>query len=120
MTRGHDVRDALNAVTEIRKASGGERESGDRLVGHARCELRSVEESALPKLDRGLSALLEDMDARGLLMETLVVAIGEFGRSPRIGVSTSGNSNAPDGRNHWQPGYGGAQSPESAARTRQG
>ena len=36
-----------------------------------------------------------------MLKETLVVAIGEFGRSPRIGVSTSGNSNAPDGRDHW-------------------
>ena len=45
-----------------------------------------------PKLDRGLSALLEDMDQRGLLKETLVVAIGEFGRSPRMGVSTSGNT----------------------------
>jgi hypothetical protein len=54
-----------------------------------------------PKLDRGLSALLEDMSDRGLLKETLVVAVGEFGRSPRIGVSTSGNSNAPDGRDHW-------------------
>ena len=49
-----------------------------------------------PKLDRGLSALLEDMDQRGLLKETLVVAVGEFGRSPRLGVrSTSGNSNSP-------------------------
>jgi hypothetical protein len=54
-----------------------------------------------PKLDRGLSALLEDLDDRGLIKETLVVAVGEFGRSPRIGVSTSGNSNAPDGRDHW-------------------
>jgi uncharacterized protein (DUF1501 family) len=54
-----------------------------------------------PKLDRGLSALLEDMDQRGLLNETLVVAVGEFGRSPRLGVSTSGNSHAPDGRDHW-------------------
>ncbi len=54
-----------------------------------------------PKLDRSLSALLEDMDQRGMLKETMVVAIGEFGRSPRIGVSTSGNSNAPDGRDHW-------------------
>lgn len=54
-----------------------------------------------PKLDRGLSALLEDMDQRGLLKETLIVAVGEFGRSPRVGVSTSGNSNAPDGRDHW-------------------
>lgn len=54
-----------------------------------------------PKLDSGLAALLEDMDQRGLLQETLVVAIGEFGRSPRLGVSTSGNGNAPDGRDHW-------------------
>src|SRR3954447_13793199 len=54
-----------------------------------------------PKLDSGLSALLEDMDQRGMLNDTLVVAIGEFGRSPRLGVSTSGNGNAPDGRDHW-------------------
>src|ERR1700742_636179 len=54
-----------------------------------------------PKLDRALSALLEDMDQRGLLKETLVVAIGEFGRSPRMGVSTSGNGNSADGRDHW-------------------
>jgi hypothetical protein len=54
-----------------------------------------------PNLDRGLSALLEDMHDRGLLKETLVVAVGEFGRSPRLGVSTSGNTNAPDGRDHW-------------------
>src|SRR6266513_1658238 len=54
-----------------------------------------------PKLDSGLSSLLEDMDQRGLLKETLVIAIGEFGRSPRLGVSTSGNGNAPDGRDHW-------------------
>jgi len=54
-----------------------------------------------PKLDAGLSSLIEDMDARGLLSETLVVAIGEFGRSPRLGVSTSGNSNGKDGRDHW-------------------
>ena len=60
-----------------------------------------------PKLDRGLSALLEDMNDRGMLKETLVVAIGEFGRSPRIGVSTSGNSNAPDGRDHWPYCYSG-------------
>jgi hypothetical protein len=36
-----------------------------------------------------------------MLKDTLVVAIGEFGRSPRMGVSTSGNGNAPDGRDHW-------------------
>ncbi|MFQ5928704.1 MAG: DUF1501 domain-containing protein, partial [Acidobacteriota bacterium] len=54
-----------------------------------------------PVLDQSLSALLEDMHERGLLDETLVVTVGEFGRSPRLGVSTSGNSNAPDGRDHW-------------------
>jgi len=54
-----------------------------------------------PKLDRGLSALFEDMDQRGLLKDTLVVVTGEFGRSPKLGVSTSGNVNSPDGRDHW-------------------
>jgi hypothetical protein len=54
-----------------------------------------------PKLDSGLSTLLDDLEERGMLKETLVIAIGEFGRSPRLGVSTSGNGNAPDGRDHW-------------------
>lgn len=56
---------------------------------------------AAPMLDAGLSALLEDLDRRGLLSETLVVAVGEFGRSPQRGVSTSGNDNSDDGRDHW-------------------
>ena len=60
-----------------------------------------------PVLDRGLSGLIEDMDQRGLLKDTLVVAIGEFGRSPKLGVSTSGNSNSPDGRDHWPYCYTG-------------
>src|SRR6266550_1634564 len=54
-----------------------------------------------PRLDSAVSALLEDLDQRGMLKDTIVVAIGEFGRSPRLGVSTSGNGNAPDGRDHW-------------------
>ena len=49
----------------------------------------------------GLAAFIADMDERGLLKETLVLAIGEFGRSPKRGVSTSGNSNSDDGRDHW-------------------
>lgn len=60
-----------------------------------------------PKLDSALSALLEDLDQRGMLKDTMVVAIGEFGRSPRMGVSTSGNGNAPDGRDHWPYCYTG-------------
>ncbi|MEJ7594144.1 MAG: DUF1501 domain-containing protein, partial [Planctomycetaceae bacterium] len=60
-----------------------------------------------PMLDAALAALLEDLDERGLLKETLVVAVGEFGRSPKRGVSTSGNSNTDDGRDHWPYCYTG-------------
>jgi uncharacterized protein (DUF1501 family) len=54
-----------------------------------------------PMLDGGLAALVEDMDNRGRFEDTLLVCIGEFGRSPQKGVSTSGNGNSADGRDHW-------------------
>ncbi len=54
-----------------------------------------------PVLDQSVSALIEDMDQRGMFADTLLVVTGEFGRSPRLGVSTSGNVNSPDGRDHW-------------------
>ncbi len=54
-----------------------------------------------PMLDAGLSTLIADLDERGMLEDTLVLAVGEFGRSPQRGVSTSGNSNNDDGRDHW-------------------
>ena len=38
----------------------------------------------LPPLDQGVAALLDDLEARGLLDETLVVMVGEFGRTPKI------------------------------------
>ena len=60
-----------------------------------------LKDQAAPMLDAGLSGLIVDLDERGLLDDTLVVAIGEFGRSPQRGVSTSGNSNNDDGRDHW-------------------
>jgi uncharacterized protein (DUF1501 family) len=47
----------------------------------------------LPSFDRAFSALVDDLESRGLLESTLVVATGEFGRSPRI--------NASGGRDHW-------------------
>src|SRR5262245_52264651 len=47
----------------------------------------------LPMLDQGMTALLEDLDSRGLLGETVVACFGEFGRTPRI--------NAAAGRDHW-------------------
>jgi len=62
---------------------------------------RRMRDQSGPMLDTGLSALLFDLDRRGMLEETLVVAVGEFGRSPQRGVSTSGNGNSADGRDHW-------------------
>ncbi len=62
---------------------------------------KRMKTQSAPMLDTGLSALIEDLDERGLLDETLVVAVGEFGRSPQRGVSTSGNGNSDDGRDHW-------------------
>lgn len=67
---------------------------------HAGLSQRMRNQSA-PMLDSGVSALIEDLDQRGLLSETLVLAVGEFGRSPKRGVSTSGNNNSDDGRDHW-------------------
>ncbi len=48
----------------------------------------------IPPADAALSALLDDLEARGLLDETLVCWVGEFGRKPQI---TRGNA----GREHW-------------------
>ncbi len=62
---------------------------------------KRMKDQAAPMLDSGVSALLTDLDQRGLLKETLVVVVGEFGRSPQRGVSTSGNGNSDDGRDHW-------------------
>jgi hypothetical protein len=50
----------------------------------------------LPLFDHLLTTLVSDLDERGLLDECLVIAMGEFGRTPQIG--TQGSS---DGRNHW-------------------
>ena len=60
-----------------------------------------IKRQAAPMLDPALATLIEDLDQRGLLAETLVVAVGEFGRAPQRGLSTSGNGNSADGRDHW-------------------
>jgi hypothetical protein len=54
---------------------------------------------AMPRLDQAVVALLDDLQQRGLLQDTLVVLVGEFGRTPK--VSTNG---AP-GREHWPTCY---------------
>ena len=61
---------------------------------------KSLKDRLLPPTDQGVSALLDDLEAHGLLDETLVILTGEFGRTPRIGVST-GNANTKDGRDYW-------------------
>jgi len=52
----------------------------------------------LPYWDNSVSALIQDLDDRGLLDETLVIALGEFGRTPKI--STLSGQKLP-GRDHW-------------------
>ncbi|MEE2825109.1 MAG: DUF1501 domain-containing protein [Planctomycetota bacterium] len=68
---------------------------------------KRMKNQSAPMFDRALSGLIEDLDQRGMLDETLVVAVGEFGRSPQRGVSTSGNDNSNDGRDHWPYCYTG-------------
>jgi hypothetical protein len=53
----------------------------------------ALKDELLPLLDEGLSALIEDLDQRGMLDETLVVVMGEFGRTPKV--------NKDGGRDHW-------------------
>jgi hypothetical protein len=55
----------------------------------------------LPPLDQGVSAFLDDLGAHGLLEETLVVMVGEFGRTPRIGQSSTNDASQRTGRDHW-------------------
>jgi len=54
---------------------------------------------ALPRFDTALTALLEDLEVRGLLENTLVVVVGEFGRTPKI------TNNPQPGREHWASCY---------------
>jgi hypothetical protein len=61
---------------------------------------KGLKDRLLPPTDQGVSALLDDLEAIGLLDETLVVVTSEFGRTPRIGATT-GNVNSSDGRDHW-------------------
>src|SRR5262249_52454799 len=61
-----------------------------------------LKDRLLPLTDRAVPTLLDDLHGRGLLDETLVVWMGEFGRSPRIGTNPRF---ARDGREHWPQCY---------------
>ena len=56
----------------------------------------------LPQLDQGVSALLDDLSDRGLLDQTLVIIVGEFGRTPKISLPQSKTA---AGRDHWPSAY---------------
>ncbi|MCH8148948.1 MAG: DUF1501 domain-containing protein [Planctomycetes bacterium] len=58
----------------------------------------------LPRFDASFSALIEDLDERGLLNETLVVCMGEFGRAPRVALERNFAGKSP-GRKHWASVY---------------
>ncbi len=65
---------------------------------------RRLRTQLLPPLDRGVAALLDDLHETGLLDDTLVLMLGEFGRTPRI---TSLPGSAAPGRDHWAPCFSG-------------
>jgi hypothetical protein len=74
------------------------REPGDSAVDNPMWDTHAqnadrLEDVLCPQFDTGFTALIEDLEQRGLLHETLVVAIGEFGRTPKI--------NRAGGRDHW-------------------
>lgn len=60
-----------------------------------------LKDQLLPPTDRGLAALVTDLAERGLLESTLVVALGEFGRTPKINP----NAGMGGGRDHWPDCY---------------
>ncbi len=65
-----------------------------------------LKNTLMPSEDRGFAALIEDLDTRGLLAETLVVWSGEFGRKPHIGrPNPAVNNIGPGGRDHWPACY---------------
>ena len=65
---------------------------------------RRLRDELLPPFDQCFSAFLEDLAQRGLLDSTLVVCMGEFGRTPRFGQFT-GNGVDGTGRDHWSQCY---------------
>jgi hypothetical protein len=64
----------------------------------------TLKKRLLPPLDQAVSALLDDLEATGLLDETLVMVLGEFGRTPKL---TRMPREAAPGRDHWAACYSG-------------
>jgi len=78
------------------------REKGDQMTGNPLWDTHHhntdrLRQKLCPPLDQTLSALITDLSERGMLEETLVVVMGEFGRTPKI--------NKKGGRDHWGSCY---------------
>jgi uncharacterized protein (DUF1501 family) len=61
----------------------------------------TLKNTLLPPFDRGVSALIEDLEARGLSDDVLLIVTGEFGRTPRVGQKTTVANATSSGRDHW-------------------
>lgn len=72
------------------------KQQGQNWDAHAQC-FQQHKNHLLPPIDRGVSALIDDLQDRGLLDSTLIVVTGEFGRTPKI--------NGGAGRDHWPNCY---------------
>lgn len=60
-----------------------------------------LKKTLAPMFDHAFAGFLQDLDQRGLLDTTMVVALGEFGRSPKIGMVTQNGMTQKTGRDHW-------------------
>lgn len=65
---------------------------------------QALKDHLLPRFDQAFSALIDDMSARGLLKDTLVVCLGEFGRAPTVALEKRFAGASP-GRKHWAAAY---------------
>jgi len=92
------ARRMVEAAVPVVQCNMGIVQSWDTHVNH----FPRLKNELLPQTDRGVSALLDDLSDRGLLDSTLVIVVGEFGRTPTI--SPLPNQKVP-GRHHWAHGY---------------
>jgi hypothetical protein len=92
------ARRMVEAEIPVVQCNMGIVQSWDTHVNH----FPRLKNELLPQTDRGVSALLDDLKERGLLDTTLVIIVGEFGRTPTI--SPLAGQTVP-GRHHWAGGY---------------
>ena len=91
------TRRLIQAGVPIVQANMGHMNQWDTHVDNC----KQLKTRLLPPLDQAVSAFLDDLEVHGLFDETLVVMVGEFGRTPKIGQSSVNDPNQRTGRDHW-------------------